>query len=181
MEKMEKMKNAKSKMQKRKRSIRDDERAVSPVIGVIMMVAIVVIISAVVAAFAYGIIGGVTKAPSAAIITEGATVGETNVTFIHHGGDTIVKAFDKGVSENMKIRYNGKLCILSGTSSNNATLNGEDLEDIKGETPFEPGDELEVNVVYAATGNATKTFESGDSVSIVYKPSGDILQRITVV
>jgi len=57
------------------RRLRKDERAVSPVIGIILMIAITVVIAAVVAAFAYGLIGNVDTAPSAALVVDGAQEG----------------------------------------------------------------------------------------------------------
>ncbi len=44
-----------------------DKRAVSPVIGVVLMVAITVVMGAVVAGFAYGYLGTTTKAPNVAL------------------------------------------------------------------------------------------------------------------
>ena len=44
-----------------KRKLRDDERAVSPVIGVILMVAITVVMAAVIGAFVYGYSGSMTQ------------------------------------------------------------------------------------------------------------------------
>jgi flagellin-like protein len=44
-----------------KRDLRKDERAVSPVIGVILMVAITVIMAAIIGAFVYGYGGSMTQ------------------------------------------------------------------------------------------------------------------------
>ena len=44
-----------------KRNLRDDERAVSPVVGVILMVAITVIMAAIIGAFVYGYGGSMTQ------------------------------------------------------------------------------------------------------------------------
>lgn len=72
-----------------------DERAVSPVIGVVLMVAITVILAAVVGSFVLGIGGQVQpSSPSANFqfdYTETAT-GTYNVTVRHTGGDTIPAA-----------------------------------------------------------------------------------------
>jgi flagellin-like protein len=57
-------------MENKKRSLKNEEEAVSPVVGVIMMIAITVVIAAVVAAFSYGIIGGVKKAPNSALVVK---------------------------------------------------------------------------------------------------------------
>lgn len=58
------MKSEKRKMQRKKRSLRKDERAVSPVIGVILMVAITVVMAAIIGAFVYGYAGTMKSAPS---------------------------------------------------------------------------------------------------------------------
>ena len=166
------MKNEKSKMQKR--SLSEDERGVSPVVGVIMMVAITVVIAAVVAAFSYGIIGGVQKAPNTAIVVDNAVAGnDQNVTLIHHGGDKIVGAFNKTAStptklmwSKLEVRYNGE--VFSGTSC----MNGDDSNSSTAwDGNFEPGDELKLTF---------PKLEEDQSIAVVYKPTGDLLQRIVV-
>ena len=166
------MKNEKSKMQKRRLS--EDERGVSPVVGVIMMVAITVVIAAVVAAFSYGIIGGVQKAPNTAIVVDNAVSGSAakNVTMIHHGGDKIIDAFTTasdptGLKWNkLEVRYNGE--VFNGSSYLNNVGNGTAWDDGN----FEPGDELKLTF---ADGLA-----DGESIAVVYKPTGDLLQRVVV-
>jgi flagellin-like protein len=54
------------KMNVKRRNLRDDEDAVSPVVGVILMVAITVIMAAVIGAFVYGYGGSMTKTASPA-------------------------------------------------------------------------------------------------------------------
>ena len=175
---MEKMRNGKSKMEKRKRSLKKDERGVSPVIGVIMMIAIVVIIAAVVAAFAYGIIGGVKKAPSSAMVVEGVKVGGSiNVSIFHHGGDAITGAFNESnistpvtLWDNLEVRYNG----AKYTTADGIWLNGVKAEGAGGSWvggTFGPGDQLIVKFA---------TLNEGDSLVILHVPSENILQRITV-
>ncbi|MFC7098410.1 type IV pilin N-terminal domain-containing protein [Halobaculum marinum] len=68
-----------------------DERAVSPVIGVILMVAITVILAAVVGSFVFGIGGQVQpSSPNANFQFDYEADGSTyNVTARHSGGDTI--------------------------------------------------------------------------------------------
>lgn len=63
-----------------------DDRAVSPVIGVILMVAITVILAAVIGTFVIGIGDDVQTAPQAQIALEAD--GE-NVTVSHNGGDPL--------------------------------------------------------------------------------------------
>ena len=145
-----------------RKTLRKDERAVSPVIGVILMIAITVVIAAVVASFAYGIIGGVAKAPNSALVIEDAAKDKTSITVIHHGGDTITDAFDTTGDKwnNLVVKQNGtnlnySLDIVTEPSNDN----------------FDSGEELKINV--------TK-LESGDTITVVYIPSGDILQRVKV-
>lgn len=151
-----------------------DKRAVSPVIGVIMMIAITVVIAAVVASFSYGIIGGVKKAPSASLVIEDADVGNENITIVHRGGDTIVDAFGGNDWDSMEVRVNGGICDTNGHVSLNGTwgIGNWNVSD------FEPGDELEINVSAAALNN--EPLDSGDSISVVYTPTGDTLTRIKV-
>ena len=67
----------------------------SPVIAVIMMIAVVVIVAAMVAGFAYGIIGNVSEVPCTALVEDGVVAGtNVNVAIIHYGGDTISGAFN---------------------------------------------------------------------------------------
>ena len=64
-----------------------NERAVSPVVGVMLMLVVTIIIAAVVAAFAGGAVTGVKKAPQATI---GATYSiSTGMKIMHEGGDPL--------------------------------------------------------------------------------------------
>ena len=177
MKKEEKEEQAKERA--RQKQLRADEEAVSPVIGVIMMIAIVVIIAAVVAAFAYGIIGGVNKAPSTALVVEGVKPGtEVNVTIYHHGGDTIVDAFNAtGVSngqdasnkwKNIEVRLNG---ATVGSSEINWLKMNNSYCNETWKTNFEPGDQISMTF---------SKLEVGDSIAVVHTPSDSIMQRVTV-
>lgn len=164
----------KAKDKRKRRSLKQDERAVSPVIGVIMMIAITVVISAVVASFAYGIIGGVKRAPDSSLVVEDANVGNKNITVIHYGGDTIVDAFTSGPDwDSMEVRVNGETHDIN----NNTALNGTWSDSGWGTTYFKPGDELELNV---SAGVLHRALESGDSITILYTPTGDVFQRVKV-
>ena len=100
-----------------RKDIREDEEAVSPVIGVILMVAITVILAAVIAAFVFGMGPPEQKynvAFSTSINSTGATLtlhdngGATNVTVTSatvdgvtkniNGGTTAIKDIDVGES-----------------------------------------------------------------------------------
>ena len=164
------MKNEKSKMQKR--SLSEDERGVSPVVGVIMMVAITVVIAAVVAAFAYGIIGGVTKAPNTALVVEGAVDSEDNVTIIHYGGDKIIKAFSSCSAGNTSDCWNNLQVRINGNESFGAANVKLNNVTIAADEHFEPGDELKIDL--------TTPLSTADSLTVVYVPTGDVLQRVVV-
>jgi len=75
---------------------RKDEKAVSPVIGVILMVAITVILAAVIASFVFGLGGEVKKAPTASLTVtdatdklESGTYSEAVLYIDHVGGDDV--------------------------------------------------------------------------------------------
>ena len=64
-----------------------EDRAVSPVIGVILMVAITVILAAVIGAFVLGLGGDVDETPQASITLDNTT--PENVEIRHRSGDTL--------------------------------------------------------------------------------------------
>lgn len=67
-----------------------NERAVSPVIGVILMVAITVILAAVIGTFVLGLGDQVSQtAPQASITTQDFDTNLNTVTFEHDGGDSL--------------------------------------------------------------------------------------------
>lgn len=170
-------------MERKKRNLKQDEQAVSPVVGVIMLIAITVVIAAVVAAFAYGIIGGVKKAPNAAFVIEGTTRSSENITIIHHGGDTIPDAFATGNQlgdaanwSALEVRINGAVYTNNVTSGGKqATMNSAAI----GAADFQAGDELQLPVNGIGISKDT-ALESGDTIAVVYTPTGDLLQRVLV-
>ena len=171
------MKKEEKEEQARQKQLRADEDAVSPVIGVIMMIAIVVIIAAVVAAFAYGIIGGVNKAPSTALVVEGVKPGgNVKVTIYHHGGDTIVDAFNATAVtsgdasnkwNNLEVRLNG---ATVGSQINWLKMNNSNYT-AAWKPNFEPGDQISMEF---------KKLNVSDSIAVVHVPSDSIMQRVTV-
>jgi len=78
---------------------KNDENAVSPVIGVILMVAITVILAAVVAAFGFGFGGPDQKGPVASIqvINVPETTGIVDMKIVHRAGESF-KAGDWRIS-----------------------------------------------------------------------------------
>jgi flagellin-like protein len=72
------------------RDVSGEERAVSPVIGVILMVAITVILAAVIGTFVLGLGDEVSQsAPQATLGVEGASESTDTITLRHEGGDTL--------------------------------------------------------------------------------------------
>lgn len=157
---------------KTKRTLRKDKQAVSPVIGVIMMIAITVVISAVIAAFAFGIIGGVQRAPNAAMVIEDARKGSESITVIHHGGDAVVNAFLDDNNDTKADNWDCIMVLRNGPAvvwENNVTANQYE----SGELDFEVGEQLEIKM--------SPKLNSGDTIAIIYIPTGDILQRVKVM
>ncbi len=68
---------------------RVDERAVSPVIGVILMVAITVILAAVIGTFVLGLGGQVSNAAPQASLEFTSASGVSNISIAHDGGETL--------------------------------------------------------------------------------------------
>jgi flagellin-like protein len=65
----------------------DDDRGVSPVIGVILMVAITFILAAVIGTFVLGLGDSLQQAPQSTLNAEAAN--DSAVTITHSGGDTL--------------------------------------------------------------------------------------------
>ncbi|MGA9085380.1 MAG: type IV pilin N-terminal domain-containing protein [Methanoregula sp.] len=67
---------------------RENDRAVSPVVGVMLMLVVVIIIAAIVSGFAGGLINSNSKAPQATIQAT-YSVGAGTLTMYHAGGDEL--------------------------------------------------------------------------------------------
>ena len=131
----------------------DDDRGVSPVIGVILMVAITVILAAVIGAFVLGLGDQVsTQAPQASI---GFSFDGNNVTLAHEGGDNLDKS-------TIEVTMGSKL--LYDDSGLNNTNTDDTASDTWSDT-ISTGDELTIPV------NATPT--NGETIRVVWSnPSG---------
>jgi len=68
------------------KAVLDDDRGVSPVIGVILMVAITVILAAVIGTFVLGLGDSLEQAPQAQLDAE---YDGTNIVLNHNGGDSL--------------------------------------------------------------------------------------------
>jgi len=126
--------NAKKK--NRTRRLRKDERAVSPVIGVILMVAITVVMAAIIAAFVYGYAGTMEKTAQCSIkVTTNRATSKADLKIMHMGGD---------------ILYNGSWNV-------SVTKAGEPLNWAIGKADFDPGDEIIVETETNSTANVNDT------------------------
>ncbi|WP_154018459.1 type IV pilin [Halolamina rubra] len=70
------------------KAVLDDDRGVSPVIGVILMVAITVILAAVIGTFVLGLGDSLEQAPQAQLDAEYESTNN-NIVLNHNGGDTL--------------------------------------------------------------------------------------------
>ena len=158
-------------------SLRDDTRGLSPVIAVIMLIAIVTIMAAMVAGFAYGIIGEVSEVPCTALVEEGVVAGtNVTVTIIHYGGDFVSGAFttipcaERGDKwQRLELKYNG--AKVSSSNANNMWLNGVDANSTW-PANFVAGDVLKIQF---------KTLKTGDAIMILFTPRGTVLKRVMVL
>jgi flagellin-like protein len=133
----------------------DDSRAVSPVIGVILMVAITVILAAVIGTFVLGLGDNIDSAPQASVDFEAGDIGGTNVTNVtHRGGDNIP------VSD-LEIRVDGEE-VASGNTYAFATEGdasaGNDLSAAVSGDSFNAGETLIIG---------TGTFDGGEQIDVV--------------
>ena len=122
-----------------------DNRAVSPVIGVILMVAITVILAALISAFVLGFGAEQASSPQASWQIEYDTKEKGNVIFVHDGGDAVE------VSE---------LSIM---------VNGESFDDTSDRT-LRGGDTVSLNDL----GGPSNQLDEGDEVHLIWhQPNGD--------
>jgi flagellin-like protein len=133
----------------------DDSRAVSPVIGVILMVAITVILAAVIGTFVLGLGDNIDSAPQASIDFEAGDIGGTNVANVtHRGGDNIPVS-------GLEIRVDGEE-VASGNTYAFATGgdfdSGDDLSAAVSGDSFNAGETLIIG---------TGTFDGGEQIDVV--------------
>jgi flagellin-like protein len=134
----------------------DDDRGVSPVIGVILMVAITVILAAVIAAFVLGLGDTSSTTPSVTFDFDYDQT-EQNLTVTATGGDTVDAA-------RLSIAGSSLGDAITDTDDNNATLGG-DVQELQN---------LDENPGYTAS----ETFSAGDSFVVNTTASDFELQVI---
>lgn len=117
-----------------------DERAVSPVIGVILMVAITVILAAVIGAFVLGLGDQVGNTAPSASFDYDWNSSNTNLTITHDGGDAL------------------------DNSTITITINGDEAAEQFSVDTITAGDQVEVN---ETTGG--DALGAGDTVRIIWE------------
>ena len=130
-----------------------EERAVSPVIGVILMVAITVILAAVIGAFVLGIGGDQSSTPSANLNIEAD--GTETIAVEHNGGDAI-----------------GEVTV---------TANGSSIDDGQSDELTDLSAGASVSGIDITTGNSeVEENDEGVSTRIVHDESGGVIARATI-
>jgi len=130
----------------------DDERAVSPVIGVILMVAITVILAAVIGAFVLDLGSGQESTPQATL--EATSDSSDSITITHEGGDTLT-------ADEFRVTINGATSV-------------EDWPDSSGDGDLEPGNSRTI------TDSSNINADSENTVRVVHKSSGGVVLEATV-
>jgi len=159
--------------------VRKDEKAVSPVIGVILMVAITVIQAAVIANFVFELAGEVKKAPITGLTVTDATdkLGDADgesVLYIDHVGGDDVKLSE--VTILVKDAVTGTLIdkwVAPSTLSDTAGSNGNLKATIDGtDAIFSTGERITIKE------NGTYSLSAGTHlrVQIVHDPTSQLIR-----
>jgi len=134
----------------------DDDRAVSPVIGVILMVAITVILAAVIGTFVLGLGDQVQSTTPQASFGFSTADGKTNVTVTHESGDTIEAS---------------SLSLISQSTSWNTTATG--TQNTSKTWVAASGSDADVSAGSTVTMQGASSF-AGDTIRVVYdSPDSD--------
>ncbi len=148
----------------------DDNRSVSPVIGVILMVAITVILAAVIGSFVLGIGSNQEAAPQASIQID---ANESGVELSHRGGDSFVS----GNTEELRISTESGLVTTwtpssdtSGVFQTGDTIEVDGSDGDSGNFTVQPGNDLD--------GTTTITPTSGERIDVIWQGPGGSEQII---
>ena len=128
-----------------------DDRAVSPVIGVILMVAITVILAAVIGTFVLGLGDSLGDNQPSAQLSADVTNSGSNITVEHGGGDSI---------------ESGTLTVVVSSPADNAESEGTI------DQRFGVGD----SVTASTNGSTTVTANTNElQIQVIHQPSDSIL------
>lgn len=133
-----------------------DEKAVSPVIGVILMVAITVILAAVIASFVFGLGSKAPKsAPQAQLVVTKAVNGSTETIYIEHRGGEAITVSDL------------KIIVTNETAGDTIEPNAGNITvNVTPDNYFEVGETLRINTT-EDLGKAGDTI----NVKVIHIPS----------
>jgi flagellin-like protein len=147
-----------------------DERAVSPVIGVILMVAITVILAAVIGTFVLGLGDQVSSsAPQASFSVDNYDASNDEINISHTGGDTL-----NAQDVTIKVQKNdGTTITASAADGNDQKLSTADELGIETSTP---GVDFAGSAAYSSY---TNSFSFADSdtitVTLIDEESGQVI------
>ncbi|WP_082224592.1 type IV pilin [Halolamina rubra] len=174
------------------KAVLDDDRGVSPVIGVILMVAITVILAAVIGTFVLGLGDSLQQAPQSQLSVEdasadynggGANPGNAFVVS-HDGGDALTMGDIRIVFEGPSSTYtfeSGAFAAsqrdgVDGVDNDNLQLESSPGTAVTDSYEFSVGDTLTL-----VDNDGGSTLDEGDyDVQIIHKPSESIIADTTV-
>ena len=114
-----------------------DDRAVSPVIGVILMVAITVILAAVIGTFVLGLGDSLGDSQPTAQLNVDVDNSSETVTISHEGGDPLdtadleILAYNGSSSVDRQVIDDGQLSVGGSTSVSYSTSGSDDVDEIR--------------------------------------------------
>ena len=139
----------------------DDDRAVSPVIGVILMVAITVILAAVIGTFVLGLGDSVESAPQATLQIQENTDAVDQFDIRHRGGD--------------RIDFNEFSVVVDGSDDDDGSYSYADSAN-DDEYESDGGDVITVGESHTITlGGASGDGEEEVTISLIHNPSDNIV------
>ena len=167
-------------MEKMLFKLKKDKKAVSPVIGVILMVAITVILAAVIASFVFGL---GSKAPKTApqVSLQATAVTDSKITITHQGGDSVLWNDTKIIITN-PATGNSWYAILtvnatSGAVSAKSASTGISVSAVNPSNYlyFDPGEQITIT-------NANAFGSSGETINVrvIDTASGQALLTATI-
>lgn len=155
------------------KQLRDSDRGVMPVIGVILLVAVTVILAGIIGAFVLEWGGNVKSAPPQSKLVLSADLSEDNITVEHHGGDPIpVDEIELTVSndtENLTLTPNGTEELTVGDVGAINSSTGDVLW---------PGSTS--GTFSGATFNITDNYDAPYQVQIIHTKSDHVIAERTL-
>ena len=145
-----------------------DDRAVSPVIGVILMVAITVILAAVIGTFVLGLGDSLGDNQPSAQLSVNVDYAANNTTIEHNGGDSIATE-----ELSVIISNDGENYRSAGTFANRLSVGDQfvaDLESGEGTTEgtIDENEDVRIRVVHQSSDSILldRTFETTGSLTV---------------